>query len=83
MTDDAESYEALALDLTRRTERTVERFARLAVDTGVTFQVADIVQAVEDDLPADYPAPTRGPATRVDLITQVVRDVLSGEAFQQ
>jgi glycerol kinase len=80
VTDD---MDALALDLTRRTERAVERVARLAVDTGVTFRVADIVQAVEDDLPADYPAPTQGAANRADLITQMVRDVLSGEAYQR
>ncbi len=74
------NFEALAIDLMRRTERSVERVMQLAVDTGITFQVSDIVEAVEDELPADYPGPTTG-LTRRDMISRMAQDVISGEAY--
>ncbi|OYP10124.1 hypothetical protein CFC35_41535 [Streptomyces sp. FBKL.4005] len=68
----------LAHDLIARTERAVERVAHLAVDTGVTFSVDDIVDAVERELPAGYAAPTTGTVTRRDVIAQMAQDILSG-----
>ncbi len=75
-------YDTLARDLIERTERATERVCRIAVDTGVTFQVSDIVQAVEDDLPPDYPMPlTEGIAGRRTMIARIATDVLSGEMY--
>ncbi|MFR0358626.1 hypothetical protein [Streptomyces sediminimaris] len=75
-------YEALVHDLIARTEKAVENVAHLATDTDITFQVNDIVDAVERDLPADYPAPTTGSATRRDMIARMARDILSGEMYE-
>ncbi|MCX5203897.1 hypothetical protein OG897_20870 [Streptomyces sp. NBC_00237] len=77
----ATDYEALAVDLLHRTERAVETVASLAVDTGITFKVDDIVQRVEDELPANYPDATTGDRTRRDVIAEMARDILSGEAY--
>ncbi|WP_157874547.1 hypothetical protein [Streptomyces sp. AcH 505] len=73
--------EHLLHDLIGRTERAVETVARLAVDTNITFTVDDIVDAVERDLPAGYPAPTAGELTRRDLIAQMAQSILSGEMY--
>lgn len=75
--------EFLALDLIARTEQAVEAVAHLAVGSGITFQVKDIVDAVERELPADYPAPTLGESTRRDVITQMARDILSGDMYEE
>jgi len=76
-------YEALVRDLVARTERAVESVAHLAVDSNITFKIADIVDAVERGLPADYPAPTTGTTTRRDVIEGMARDILSGEMYEQ
>lgn len=55
--------------------------AHLAVDTGVTFTVEDIVDAVERGLPVSYPAPTTDGATRRDVITQIAGDILTGQMY--
>lgn len=82
MTSNAQ-YEALALDLIRRTEAAVGKVCRLAVDTGITFQVPDIVQAVEDDLPPGYPdARVPGAKTRRDMIAEAAQAILSGEMYE-
>ncbi|MEU8481073.1 hypothetical protein [Streptomyces hygroscopicus] len=80
MTVDAKS---LALDLIARTEGETENVARLAVDTNITFSIEDIVDAVERGLPADYPAPTNGHATRRDMIAQIAQDILSGALYEE
>ncbi|MFE7664722.1 hypothetical protein [Streptomyces celluloflavus] len=72
----------LVLDLIARTERAVEHVAHLAVDTGVTFKVDDIVDVVERGLPAGYPEPTAGDMTRRDVIAQMAQDVLSGKMYE-
>lgn len=74
-------YEALAVDLLRRTESAIDAIAGLSADTGVCFKSSDIVQRVEDGLPEGYPDATAGSATRRDLIAEMVRDLLSGEAY--
>ncbi|UJB43629.1 hypothetical protein [Streptomyces sp. A1-5] len=74
-------YEALTVDLIRRTEAAVENIANLAVQAGVTFKIEDIVQLVEDKLPADYPQPTTGDRSRRDVIAAMAQDVLSGEMY--
>ncbi|MFJ7588406.1 hypothetical protein ACIQZO_13675 [Streptomyces sp. NPDC097617] len=81
MTAVDDAYEALAVDLLQRTERAVETVAALAVDTGITFKVDDIVQRVEDELPPDYPSHTTGDVSRRDIIAAMARDILSGEAY--
>ncbi|MEU7183342.1 MULTISPECIES: hypothetical protein [Streptomyces] len=68
-------------DLFARTERVTKNIAHLAVDTRVTFTINDIVDAVERELPAGYPAPTVG-ATRRDLIGQIAQSVLSEELYE-
>ncbi|MFI1099830.1 hypothetical protein [Streptomyces melanogenes] len=74
-------YKALAVDLLHRTERAVEAVAGLAVQTGITFKITDIVQRVEDELPAGYPDATTGDTSRRDIIAEMARDILSGEAY--
>jgi predicted Rdx family selenoprotein len=69
-------YRNLADDLLSRVERAVQDVARLAVDTGITFQVADVVDAVERGLPAGYPEPAVTPPTRRDVIAQMTADVI-------
>ncbi|MGW4270839.1 hypothetical protein ACWEGQ_00375 [Streptomyces seoulensis] len=76
-------YELLALDLITRTERSVEAVAHLAVDTGATFKVDDVVDAVERALPAGYPIPTAGALTRRDVIAQMAQSILSGEMYEE
>lgn len=76
------SYEHIARDLIARTERAVEQVAQLAVDTGVTFKVGDVVDSVERALPEGYPAPTVGGApTRRDVIESMAQDILSGAMY--
>lgn len=76
-------HQALAADLIARTERAVEQVAGLAAHTGITFKVTDVVDAVERDLPADYPAPTvEGALTRRDVITSMAEDILSGAIYE-
>lgn len=76
-------YDALAVDLIRRTEAALGVVAALAIDTGITFQISDVVQKVEDDLPADYPAPTAGNMTRAEVIEAMAQDILTGEMYEQ
>ena len=71
----------LARDLIRRTEQAAETVARLAVDTGVTFTIEDIVDTVERGLPVGYAVPTTGDMTRRDVIAQMAQDILSGEMY--
>ncbi|MFJ4717445.1 hypothetical protein [Streptomyces sp. NPDC088785] len=75
--------QSLARDLIARTERAVETLARIAVDTGITFEITDVVDAVERGLPAAYPAPTTGEETRRDLIARMAADILTGEMYQE
>ncbi|MFD3525057.1 hypothetical protein [Streptomyces sp. NPDC058653] len=76
-------HQATALDLIARTEKAVEQVAGLAAHTGITFKVDDIVDAVERDLPANYPAPTaEGALTRRDVITSMATDILSGAIYE-
>jgi hypothetical protein len=72
-------YEALALDLIERTERAVEKLASPADVEGLDLRIRDVVQAVEDDLPADYPATVQGAVSRRVLVARVAADILSGE----
>ncbi|MGW1892118.1 hypothetical protein ACWCP6_17940 [Streptomyces sp. NPDC002004] len=75
--------QALAADLIARTERAVEQIAGLAAHTGITFKTTDVVDAVERDLPSDYPAPTAdGALTRRDVITAMAEDILSGAVYE-
>lgn len=77
------NYQALAADLIARTERAVEQIAGLSAHTGITFKVADAVDAVERDLPSDYPAPAAdGSLTRRDVITSMAEDTLSGALYE-
>jgi hypothetical protein len=73
--------EAILKDLIARTEKAVESIAGLSAHTGITFKVTDIVDAVERDLPANYPAPTGNP-TRQGLIAIIAQDILSGEIYE-
>ncbi|KDN73939.1 hypothetical protein DF19_41845 [Streptomyces olindensis] len=76
------SYEALAMDLIARTEKAVEQVAGLSAHTGITFKTSDVVDAVERDLPADYPAPTaEGALTRRDVIASMAEDILTGAIY--
>ncbi|GFH38883.1 hypothetical protein [Streptomyces pacificus] len=75
--------QALAADLIARTEKAVEQIAGLSAHTGITFKVADVVDAVERDLPAGYPEPTaEGALTRRDVIASMAEDVLSGAIYE-
>ncbi|MET8401415.1 hypothetical protein [Streptomyces sp900116325] len=76
-------YQSLAEDLIARTERAVEQVAGLAAHTGITFKVTDVVDAVERDLPAAYPAPTaEGALTRRDVIESMAEDILTGAIYE-
>ncbi|MEU1008173.1 hypothetical protein [Streptomyces sp. NPDC005890] len=75
--------QTLAADLISRTEKAVEQIAGLSAHTGITFKVTDIVDAVERDLPADYPAPTaEGAPTRRDVIAAITEDILTGAMYE-
>ncbi|MEU6098423.1 hypothetical protein [Streptomyces sp. NPDC047079] len=74
--------QTLAADLITRTEKAVEQVAGLSAHTGITFKVTDVVDAVERDLPADYPAPTaEGALTRRDVIASMAEDILTGAIY--
>jgi hypothetical protein len=76
------NLEALATDLITRTEKAVEQVAGLSAHTGITFKVADVVDAVERGLPAAYPAPTaQGAVTRRDVIASMAEDILTGAIY--
>jgi hypothetical protein len=77
-----DSKHSLALDLIDRTNQALTDVSQLSVNTGITFSVGDVVRTVEDNLPNDYPAPTKGSATREDLIARIARDILNGEVFE-
>ncbi|MER6435457.1 hypothetical protein ABT275_03710 [Streptomyces sp. NPDC001185] len=75
--------QALAEDLIARTHRAVEQIASLAAHSGITFKTTDVVDAVERELPADYPAPTaEGALTRRDVITAMAEDILTGAIYE-
>jgi glycerol kinase len=75
--------QALAADLIGRTEKAVEQIAGLSAHTGITFKVTDIVDAVERDLPVNYPAPTaQGALTRRDVIASMAEDILTGAIYE-
>jgi hypothetical protein len=80
----AEQAQRIAEDLIARTEQAVEQLCHLAVDTGVTFKVADIVDAVERGLPAGYPKPEGddGADERRIVIEQMAQDFLSGAMYE-
>lgn len=82
-------HEALAVDLITRATKTVDRIADMATDTGITFHVQDVVDAVTRDLPDDYLA-IDGPFppgrdiledTVRGVLTGIVKDILSGEMY--
>lgn len=73
--------EHLAVDLLTRTETAVEQICRTAVDTGITFTVTDIVDAVERALPAGYPTGEDWEGGRRNMIERMAQDLLSGEAY--
>lgn len=75
------THEDLARDLIARTETALKTVARLAVDTGITFSITDVVDAVERDLPAGYPAPAEVVTGRRGIITRMTQDLLSGEMY--
>ena len=73
----------LAADLISRTQTAVEQIAGLSAHTGITFKVTDVVDAVERDLPDDYPAPTtEGALTRRDVIASMAEDILTGAIYE-
>ncbi|WP_331725893.1 hypothetical protein [Streptomyces sp. NBC_00470] len=74
--------ELLVHDLIARTERAVETVAHLAADTGVTFKIDDVADAVERGLPTGYASPTTGDETRRDVIRRMAQDILSGEMYE-
>jgi glycerol kinase len=75
--------EHMAVDLITRTETAVVQVAGLAAHTGIAFKVTDIVDAVERDLPAHYPAPVvEGALTRRDVITSMANDILTGAIYE-
>ncbi|MFF9688960.1 hypothetical protein [Streptomyces sp. NPDC014623] len=77
------NLQELVTDLIIRTEKAVERVAGLSAHTGITFKVVDIVDAVERELPVDYPSPTTaGAATRRDIIASMAEDILSGAIYE-
>jgi hypothetical protein len=72
------NHELLAADLIDRIEDAMIKVCHLAVDTGITFTVGDVVQMVEDDLPDWYPAPSvPGTPSRRDLIARAAADLLA------
>lgn len=76
-------YQALATDLIGRTHKAVEQVAGLSAHTGISFKTSDVVDAVERDLPANYPAPTaEGALTRRDVIERMAEDILTGEMYE-
>jgi hypothetical protein len=79
----ANSSRTRALDLIERTERAVDAKIRQRAATGIAFQVRDIVQAVEDGLPVDYPAPRRGVANRRAMIARMAGEILDGEQLRR
>lgn len=77
------NMETLAADLISRTEKAVEQVAGLSAHTGITFKTTDVVDAVERDLPSDYPAPTaEGALTRRDVIAAMAEDILTGAMYE-
>lgn len=76
--------EHIAYDLINRTEHAVEQVAHIAVDTGITFKVTDVVDAVERDLPTGYPKPEgdAGAAERRNTIESMAQDILSGAMYE-
>lgn len=72
----------IVMDLIARTEKAAASVAGLAAHTGITFRVEDVVDAVERDLPADYPAPAEGDGPRRDLIARIAQDVLTGDLYE-
>jgi hypothetical protein len=77
------NHEALAMDLITRTKKAVEQVAGLSAHAGIGFKVTDIVDAVERNLPSDYPVPTaEGATTRRDVIASMAQDILTGALYE-
>ncbi|UQI45924.1 hypothetical protein M1P56_16955 [Streptomyces sp. HU2014] len=75
-------YEGLLFTLVVLTEQAVESIAQLSIDAGITFEIDDIVDAVERKLPADYGVHTKGDVTCRDLIAKIAQSFLSGEIYK-
>ncbi len=58
------------------------KIAQLAVDTGITFKINDVVDQVEQDLPPNYPTPSKGAETRRDVITRIAQCIASGQLYE-
>ncbi|MET9516415.1 hypothetical protein [Streptomyces sp. NPDC002994] len=75
-------YQALAKDLIARTETAVQQVAGLASETGITFKVTDVVDAVERDLPPGYAMPKDGVTGRRNTIESMANDILTGAMYE-
>lgn len=75
-------YQSLAADLITRTETAVQHVAGIASETGITFKVTDIVDAVERDLPRGYAMPKAGVASRRNTIESMANDILTGALYE-
>ncbi|MFJ2603747.1 hypothetical protein ACIQOU_32905 [Streptomyces sp. NPDC091279] len=73
--------EALADDLHHRTKIALIAIARLAIDTGITFTIGDVVERVEDDLPPDYPETSTIVPSRRDVISEMAYEIFKGKPF--
>lgn len=73
-------HHALTRDLLIRTENAVGNVCHAAVDTGITFQVSDITDAVLRGLPMDYPQPADVSLLRA-MIDDMAQAIMSGDAY--
>jgi len=66
--------------LVNRCEKAVRKFAELAVDTGISFPVSDVVKSVIDGLPAVYLKAFDQPLA--DVLTGIVQSILDGSIYE-
>lgn len=77
-----EGIRLIVEDLITRTEKAVNDVAGLCLETGVTFQLGDIVDAVERALPANYPFRSTPDNDRRDIIQDLAHKILTGEMYE-
>lgn len=74
-------YGELTRDLWERTRTAIGKVGERAVANDESFDLDNIVQSVEDDLPPGYGASTQGPETRRDVIAEMALDLLMGVSY--
>lgn len=75
------TLDAAVHDLLERTEQACLKIAHIVKDTGITMKIKDVVDEVERGLPVHRYPPMSGDQRR-SLISEMARDIITGDAYE-